>query len=202
MLTLVSDNALLLSRAEKSGFNNATSSDPVILKYEIVRNDKVIGKMEAVKRDKGNMIEYQMESFVSVSLIVQLSIYTKVVGVFHQGQLVSGSVIRKVNDNTKVNAKIILQNDRYLIQEEDERSELNEKIMYTSACLMHLEPVGLKRIFSENYKKFVTVRELRPHYYELQLPDGNKNFYSYANGICIGAEVNTNLSKAFFRLKK
>jgi hypothetical protein len=202
MLTLVSDNGLLLSRAEEPGFYKAKSTDPVILKYEVVRNDKVIGKMEAVKRDRGNMIEYQMESFVSVSLIIQLSIYTKVVGVFHQGQLVSGSVIRKVNDNTKVNAKIILQNDRYLIQEEDERSELNEKIMYTSACLMHLEPIGLKRIFSENYKKFVAVRELRPHYYELQLPDGNKNFYSYANGICIGAEVNTNLSKAFFRLKK
>ena len=202
MLTLLSDKALRLTMAEEPRFNHVKSADPVILKYEILRNDKVIGKMEAVKRDKGNLIEYQMESFVNVSLVIQLSIYTKVVGVFQQGQLVSWSVIRKVNDNTKVNAKIILQNDRYLIQEDGERSELNEKILYTSACLMRLEPVGLKRIFSENYKKFVTVREVRPHYYELQLPDGNKNFYSYANGICIGAEVNTNLSKAFFRLKK
>ena len=102
----------------------------------------------------------------------------------------------------RVNAKIVLQKDKYVIQDDDERSELNEKILYTSACLMHLEPVGLKRIFSENFKKFVPVRELRPHYYELRLPDGNKNYYSYANGTCIGAEVNTNLSKAFFRLKK
>ena len=179
-----------------------TSVDPVTLQYEVVRNDKVIGKMEAVKRYKGNLVEYQMESFVNVSLIIQLSIYTKVVGVFNNGQLISGSVIRKINDNTKANARIILQTDKYLIEEDDERTIFNEKIMYTSACLMHVEPVGIKQIFSENYKKFVSVRELRPHYYELQLPDGNKNYYSYNNGTCIGAEVNTNLSKAFFRLKK
>lgn len=178
------------------------TSDQSVLRYDVVRNSKVIGQMEAIRKVKGSMVEYQVESSVTVNVVIQLSIFTRVVGVFHQGQLITGSVIRKVNDNTRVNAKIILQNDRYVIQEDDEKSELREKIGYTTACLMHMEPIGLNRIFSENYKKFIPIRQLSPHHYELQLPDGNKNFYTYANGICIGAEVNTNISKAFFRLKK
>jgi hypothetical protein len=62
--------------------------------------------------------------------------------------------------------------------------------------------VGVKMVFSENFRKFIPLKEIRPHYYELKLPDGNSNFYTYSNGVCSGAEVNTNFSKAFFRLKK
>ena len=94
---------ILLGAQKNTGNGSAftRSIEPVVLKYEIVRNEKVIGQMEAVKKEKGGLIEYQMESFVNISLVMQFSIYTKVVGVFHEGQLVSGSVLRRVNDNTQ-----------------------------------------------------------------------------------------------------
>lgn len=66
---------------------------------------------------------------------------------------------------------------------------------------MHEEPINLQKIFSENYKRFIPIKAIKPHQYELQLPDGNRNFYTYANGICVSAEVNTTLSTVFFRLK-
>jgi hypothetical protein len=128
-------------------------------------------------------------------------LYSKVFGTFNNGQLTSGSVLRKVNGKDKANAKITWQNDRYLIQDKDESIELKEKITYTTACLMHEEPVNLLRIFSENYKRFIPIKAIKPHQYELQLPDGNRNFYTYANGVCVSAEVNTTLSTAYFRLK-
>lgn len=89
-----------------------------------------------------------------------------------------------------------------VIQEVDVLEEVKENITYTTARFFHDEPAGVKVLFSENYRKFISLMEIRPHYYELELPDGNSNFYSYSNGICTGAEVNTNLSKVFFRLKK
>lgn len=180
----------------------AASHEDQVLRYDVIRNDKVIGHMESVQKLRGNSTEYHTESSVHVNLVVTLSIYTRVTGYFQNGYLVSGSAIRKVNNSTRVNTRISLQKDRYLIEDEDHRSELREKISYTSACLMHIEPKGMNRLFSEAYRKFIPIKELRPHYYELQLPDGNRNYYTYSNGICIGAEVNTNLSKAFFRLKK
>lgn len=178
------------------------AAETVVLKYDVIRNDKVIGHMESVKTEKVGITEYQTQSSVSINILFQLSIFTKVVGIFKDGQLVSGSVLRRVNGSDRANATIVFQKDRYVIQEDEEREELHDKIQYTTACLMHVEPMAYKRIFSENYKKFIPIKQLRPHFFELSLPDGNKNFYTYANGICIGAEVNTNLSKAFFRLKK
>lgn len=174
----------------------------VKLQYDVIRNNKVIGHMQAIRTSKGSFTEYLTESSVKVSLVVELAIYTKVTGIFGQGQLISGSVIRRVNSSNKVNATILWQKDKYVIEEDGEKMTLTEKIPYSSACLMHVEPAGLTRIFSEANKKFIPIRQLKPHQYELQLPDGNKNFYNYADGICVSAEVNTTLSKAFFRLKK
>jgi hypothetical protein len=180
----------------------ANNDGAVKLQYEVIRNNKVIGQMQAIRVNKGSYTEYLTESSVKVSVVVDLAIYTKVSAIFGQGQLISGTVVRRVNNSNKVNATIQWQKDRYIIEEDGEKMTVQEKILYASACLMHLEPVGLTRIFSEANKKFIPIRQLKPHQYELQLPDGNKNFYTYADGICVSAEVNTTLSKAFFRLKK
>ena len=171
------------------------------LHYEVLRNGKVIGYLDALKKENGNNIEYLMESNVKISLIMDFVLYSKVVGSFTSGMLTSGSVIRRVNGKDKANAKITWQTDRYLIQDKEESIELKEKITYTTACLMHEEPVQIQRIFSENFKRFIPIKAIKPHEYELQLPDGNRNFYTYANGVCVSAEVNTTLSTAYFRLK-
>ena len=171
------------------------------LHYEVLRKGKVIGYLDAMKKDNGSIVEYSMESNVKISLLMDFALYSKVFGSFNNGILTSGSIIRRVNGKDKANSKITWQNDRYLIQDKDESIELREKITYTTACLMHEEPVNLQRIFSENYKRFIPIKLVKPHQYELLLPDGNRNFYTYANGICVSAEVNTTLSTAYFRLK-
>ncbi|MGB4770312.1 MAG: DUF6134 family protein [Chitinophagaceae bacterium] len=188
----------LLLAPKHSSFAETTTK----LQYDVIRNNKVIGHMQAIRTSKGSFTEYLTESSVKVSVVIELAIYTKVIGIFGQGQLISGSVIRRVNSSDKVNATIRWQKDKYVIEEDGEKMTVPEKISYSSACLMHVEPVGLTRIFSEASKKFIPIRQFKPHQYELQLPDGNKNFYSYSDGVCVSAEVNTTLSKAFFRLKK
>lgn len=178
------------------------NSSPDHLTYEVIRNNKVIGVMRSARIQKGTLTEYVTESSVHVSIVVDLAIYTKVTGIYNQGQLISGSVLRKVNNSTRVNSRIHWSQDVYKIEDDGKQLEIREKIRYASSCLMHVEPVGLTQIYSEANKQMIPIRQLKPHQYELQLPDGNKNFYTYADGICVAAEVNTSLSKAFFRLKK
>jgi len=171
------------------------------LHYEVIRNGKVIGYLDAMRNGNGPIVEYSMESNVKISLLMDFALYSKVFGSFNNGILTSGSIIRRVNGKDKANAIITWQKDRYLIKDMEESIELKEKITYTTACLMHEEPANLQKIFSENFKRFIPIRAIKPHQYELQLPDGNRNFYTYENGICISAEVNTTLSTAYFRLK-
>jgi len=172
------------------------------LTYDVIRNGDVIGYLQASKASNGNQVDFINESSVSVRVLMSFSMYSKVTGAFRNGMLISGSALRNVNGHNKVKTEILWQNSHYVLNEDGGQRLIHEKINYTTACLFNQEPVGLTRIFSENFGKFITIKEVRPHYYELHLPDGNKNYYSYANGICTGAEVNTNFTKAFFRLKK
>ncbi len=180
-------------------FNNRESGR---LHYEVVRNGDVIGDLYATKTPTGAGIDYSTESTVKVKMLMTFSLYSKVTGLFRNGVLVNGSALRTVNGKARVKTTILWNTNKYVIHEDDEREEIMQDITYTTARLYHDEPTGIKNIFSENFRKFIPLKEIRPHYYELKLPDGNSNFYSYANGICTGAEVNTNFSKAFFRLKK
>jgi hypothetical protein len=172
------------------------------LNYDVIRNGNVIGYLHATRSSSGDQVDYVTESSVNVRLLMSFSMYSKVTGSFTNGMLINGTAVRKLNGHNKVNMVIQWKSNYYLLKEDDEQTEIREKITYTTACLFNEEPVGITRIFSENFGKFITLKEVRPHYYELHLPDGNKNYYSYANGICTGAEVNTNFTKAFFRLKK
>jgi len=191
LVFLVSGSALLYSFMETDKK----------LHYDVIRNGKVIGYLDALRKNNGEKVEYIMESNVKVSVIMDFALYSKVIGSFDKGMLTSGSIVRRVNGKDKANSKITWLNDRYLIQDKSESIELKEKITYTSACLMHEEPVNMQRIFSENFKRFIPIKAIKPHQYELQLPDGNRNFYTYANGVCVSAEVNTTLTTAYFRLK-
>ena len=171
------------------------------LHYEVLRNGKVIGYLDALRKDNGTIVEYIMESNVKITLLMDFALYSKVLGTFNNGVLTSGSIIRRLNGKDKANSKITWQTDHYVIQDKDESIMIKEKITYTTACLMHEEPVNQLRIFSENFKRFIPIKAIKPHQYELQLPDGNRNYYTYANGVCVSAEVNTTLSTAYFRLK-
>ena len=44
---------------------------------------------------------------------------------------------------------------------------------------MYVEPVKKQYIFSENFPRFIPVKEVAPHKYELVLPGGHNNFYTY-----------------------
>jgi hypothetical protein len=177
-------------------------SENLKLNYDVIRNGNVIGYLHASRINSDNQVEYINESNVSVTLLFTLSMYSKVTGAFRNGMLINGTALRKVNGHNKVNTVIQWQSNHYLLKVDDDQKEIREKITYTTACLFNVEPIGITRIFSENFGKFISLKEVRPHYYELHLPDGNKNYYSYSNGICTGAEVNTNFTKAFFRLKR
>lgn len=171
------------------------------LVYDVIKGKKVIGTLISSKITQGNITEFAIESKVSIDMILAFRIYSRVTGVYRDGVLIDGKILRKVNDNEKANAHIFWATDKYFIEEDKKLEEFRQRIYYSSACLMHWEPVGFSWVYSENYKKMIPIKLAGPHKYMLLLPDGNKNYYTYQNGVCVEAEVNTNLSTAIFRLK-
>jgi len=172
------------------------------LNYDIVRNGKVVGKLVSTKSSGPDLNEYVTESDVKIDIIFSIQVYTKVQSKFNKGILSEGRYLRRVNGKDRKNATIYWDADRYYIKEPNETAIFKSKIYYTTACLMHEEPVGLQHIFSENFSQFITVKPAGPHKYVLVLPDGNENYYTYSNGKCTEAVVSTSLATVYIRLKK
>ena len=173
-----------------------------VLKYDVIRNNKIIGEIKATKKTQSQTTVFNIESDVNFDLVIGYHIYSIMYAAFAGEHLKESTLLRKVNGKEKTNTQIVWDKDRYVITDKSSRSTVGEKIRFTTACLMNVEPLHATKIFSENFKKFIAIREVKPHVYELKLPDGNTNVYKYENGICVWASVETLISGAEFRLKR
>lgn len=171
------------------------------LNYEILKGGKVVGTMNASMKKNNQNTEYITESKINMSMLVTVDVYNKVSGIFTDGVLQKGGIIRRVNGNVKANTQITLDKGRYAINESGNTSSLQAKIMYTTACLMFIEPTNHNQVFSEVFRKFLNIKKLSPHKYALVMPDGYENVYSYKDGYCIEAEVKSSMADLSIRLK-
>lgn len=55
------------------------------------------------------------------------------------------------------------------------------------------EPDDQAQVYSDNFQQFLQVKQVSPHVYRIDLPDGNYNFYSYTNGICSKVDIHHSL---------
>lgn len=172
------------------------------LKYDILKSGKVVGTMSASMKKNNNGTEYLTESRITMSMVLSVDVYNRVSGFFINGELQKGGIMRKVNGKVKANTQITLNNGKYTITEPENTTSLNAKIGYTTACLMYIEPVNNKQVFSEVFKKFLLVKKIAEHKYALQLPDGYENIYTYKDGHCIEADIKSSIADLVIRLKK
>lgn len=169
--------------------------------YDIIKNEKVIGYMLCSKVERNETIEYTNESSAKFSILIDVSVYSKLQSSFSDGILRNGKLFRQVNGKTKSDKQIAWDNDQYLIKNDGKSVSLKSKINFSTACLMYVEPAGIKNIFSENFGQYVSIFEVAPHKYVLKLPDGD-NIYTYQNGKCIEVEVRTTLATVFIKPRK
>lgn len=169
--------------------------------YDIIRNEKVIGYMLCSKVERNETVEYTNESSAKFSILIDVSVYSKLQSSFSDGILRNGKLLRQVNGKTKSDKQIAWDKDQYLIKNDGKSALLKSKINFSTACLMYVEPAGIKNIFSENFGQYVNIDEVSPHKYILKLPDGD-NIYTYQNGKCIEVEVRTTLATVYIKPRK
>lgn len=169
--------------------------------YDIIRNNKVIGYMLCSKVSTNETVEYINESSARFSMLISVSVYSKLHSSFNKGILHDGKLLRVVNGKTKSNKRIEWNEDQYVIDNDGRQGSFRSRINFTTACLMYTEPQGMKYIFSENFGCNVAIEEIASHKYVLRLPDGD-NFYTYRDGKCVEVEVRTTLATVYIKPRK
>ena len=171
------------------------------LNYNVVMNGKSIGSLEAKRNVRDGLAYYFIESIVNLRFLFRVNMNYTFETTYQDGMLIKASTRNMVNDNVRNSSRVTWNGAHYVLEVKDEQSVLkNTKITYSLSSMYFSEPVQVRQVFSERYGKFLPVKPVGEHRYELTMPDGKKNYYQYVNGICQSVEVNHSMGQVNFHL--
>jgi hypothetical protein len=178
------------------------SCEAQLLTYQIYMGSDSIGLMHAEHRFSGTH-NYELKSNMTVNSVVTVEIQYILTASFDKDKLLNSFTEQAVNGRIKVSSTVKWDGKNYNVQTLNKRDKIkNTTITYDLATLYFKEPVNLRKIYSDTHGSFLTIKPIEPHKYELILPDGKRNIYSYQFGICKEVEINQLFSKVFFKLVK
>jgi len=182
---------------------NSTLSPAQKLTYQIFMGKDSIGLMHAEHKVNGINHQYEYKSSMTVNSVVTVEIQYILTSVFDKEKLISSFTEQDINGRIRV-ASTTKWNDKwYDVQTLDRRDKIkNNLITFNLATLYFREPVNIKKVYSDTHGSFLNIKSVGQHKYELILPDGKRNLYTYQFGICKEVEVNQLFSKVYFKLVK
>ena len=179
----------------------APELDAQHLDYYVYLNGKSVGSLKADRNARDGLAHYLIESRADFRFVFKISTDYTFETTYQNGMLTKASTKNVVNDEVRGTSKVTWNGTHYLVETKEERSVLKSaRITYSMVSLYFTEPKLIRQVFSERYAKFLPIRSVGEHRYELDLPDGKKNYYTYANGFCQLVEAGHRLGKITFKL--
>ena len=173
------------------------------LTYTVMHDKKPVGQINISRTTQNDITTIKFESHVTVNMLVSIKVYDKMDVVFKGNQMITSYLYRTLNGRVRVknaamwNGKLYTQTDK-----DDEKSSISHLIYFTTASLYFHEPVGHHHVYSEKFQKMIPVKNVGAKRYLLELPNGNKAYYSYHNGICSLVEAETDWANLQFVINK
>jgi hypothetical protein len=158
--------------------------------YEVLLDGRTIGTYLVNKTEVGNKVNFKVETNTSAGLIRKAEHKFVMLSSFDDSKLVSADLTTWVNQKLESSSSIHWNGDQYVKQEGEEITEIcNELVTYSSACVYFQEPISKSTLFYEKYGRDLNVIDLGDHRYEVALPNGSKERYSYENGKVVTVEI-------------
>lgn len=171
------------------------------LVYELFRGTDKIGTVVCIQVTDGAKDIYRIETHVDVKVVFNVKADIVVKNTFMNGVLTEAFAKRIVNGNVKTNNSIIQQENAYRMVNKDlDTSFYSGPIRQCVSQLYFGEPVNLTTVFSETFLQQVLVKMSSAGTYQLSLPDGRTNYYTYEKGVCTAVIIETQLSTVHLKL--
>lgn len=182
-------------------FHSTTKAESLF--YTVMKGDDAIGKIHIERTLKNDLTEYFFESNVKLTFIFSIEVYDRMKVVFRGNQMLQAQLYRTLNGRVRVNNLATWNGKTYVMTNKDHESTyIQHLISMTTANLYYNEPANTNAVFSENFQRMVPVKNVGNKKYMLNLPNGNKTYYSYNNGICSMVEAETDWASLKFVLNK
>jgi len=163
-------------------------------RYNVLHGGKIIGHLDFYQKNTGDDVYLKMVSEVKMRFIFSISVNCNEESLFQHGRLVSSHVLRQVNGNEKANRQTRATASGYQTIAEGKSGQVNQPCISKNLMLLYRdEPADNELVYSDNFQQLLKIRQTAAHVYRIDLPDGNYNYYTYANGICSKVEIHHSL---------
>ena len=171
-------------------FSSGLMAQEQLVKYNVLHSGKVVGHMDLYQKRTGDDLYLKMTSEVKMRFIMSIKVNIHEESLFQNGKLISSRVCRNVNGKEKANRQTKACGDCYQTLAEGKSGQLNQKHISQNLMLLYCqEPGDNAQVYSDNFQQFLQVKQVSPHVYRIDLPDGNYNYYSYTNGVCSKVDI-------------
>lgn len=171
------------------------------LKYQIFKGKKPIGILTTKKVENGKHTSFHIESDATFRVIFEFSTQFTFEAFYKDGNLFKSSARNILNDSERESTLIEWKEGKYLIiKDGEEPANLDiSRPTYSMASLYYEEPGNRTKVFSERFGEYLAIKSIGNAQYELTMPDGRSNIYSYENGRCSKVEVDHMLATLYFK---
>lgn len=173
------------------------------LSYTVIHDKKPVGQINISRTTQNDVTQIKFESNVVVNMLFTIKVYDKMDVTFKGNQLINSYLYRTLNGRVRVKNYAVWNGKHYVqTDKDDEKSTLSHLIYFTTASLYYQEPIGHHHVYSEKFQKMIPIKVAGNKRYLLELPNGNKVYYSYHNGVCSLVEAETDWANLQFVINK
>ena len=165
--------------------SNVSFGQKLNLSYKVMQNNNTLGWIKIQKIETGTSSHIVLDSEIKKKLIFTISVIEKQEATFTNGLMMKSFIYRKVNNDLKMNKHTLYNGKFYDVKNPGKTEPLMiSRIHYNLLSLYFKEPVNIKQVYSDTFEQLLNIESAGNACYKVKLPDGNSNYYYYANGIC------------------
>jgi len=170
--------------------------------YDVVRQKEVIGSLIATKKYFTEGFSITIDSRTSINLLIDFDINVYQFNKYRNGKLTDALFIQSLNGRRKIHNTLQWTSNNYSLQKNGQTTSMDNVVDYSVACMYFEEPMLIQKVFSENQLTMLSVHNVSDHCYEVQLPDGKRNYYSYREGVLVHAKLSARFTTVELILKE
>lgn len=171
-----------------SAFGPSTQTDQI--NYQVLLDGKPIGTYSVNRTQSNGTVNFRVETNTAAGLLRRAEHRSLMLSSYKNSKLISSQFKTWVNDKPETSCVLHWDGNQYVKQEGEQLTEVcNELVSYSSACIYFEEPKAQKSLFYEQYGCELELRSIGAHQYEVKLPNGALERFTYQKGKVVRVDM-------------
>lgn len=158
--------------------------------YEVFIDGRPIGSYAVNRTEVNGTTHFRVENSTAAGLIRKSEHKFVMLTSFDEAKFVSSDMKTWVNQELESSTVIHWDGNKYVRQDGEKLTEIpGTMATFSSPCMFFEEPMNRTTLFYEKYGMELPVTDLGNHRYEVKLPNGATERYSYKDGEVVQVDL-------------